>query len=76
MLTSTWNISILPAYLFRAQTLWKISVRVGLNENANSFFAAFGVLKIDVSPVMTLHKVSQFVSLCLVFPCPYLVFLF
>ncbi len=31
MLTSTWNISILP------RTCW--SFRIGLNENANSFFA-------------------------------------
>ncbi len=58
MLTSTWNIIILPAYLLRAQTLWKINVRVGLNENANSFFAAFGALIIDVSPVTTVHKAA------------------
>ncbi len=44
MLTSTWNISILPAHL--------LVFRVGLNENADSFFATrchFWSCKIAVS---------------------------
>ncbi len=39
MLTSTWNISILPAHLLWASRPGKLDFRVGLNENANSFFA-------------------------------------
>ncbi len=38
-LTSKWSISILLAHLLRAQTWENLDFRVGLNENANSFFA-------------------------------------
>ncbi len=42
--------------------LGKLDFRVGLNENANSFFAtigaAFGALIIAVSPVTAVHKAA------------------
>ncbi len=39
MLMSTWNISILPAHLLRMHTWENLIFALGLNENANSFFA-------------------------------------
>ncbi len=53
MLKSTWNISILPS------TCW--SFRVGLNENANSFFAtrcSFWSCKNSCFPGNAVHKAA------------------
>ncbi len=50
MLTSTWNISILPAHLLRAQTWETWFSRMKIQINSLPLGAAFGALKIAVYP--------------------------
>ncbi len=61
MLMSTWSISILPAHLLRAQTRGNlIFALVWMNMQIHflPLGAAFGALKIAVSPVTAVHKAA------------------
>ncbi len=60
MLMSTWNISILPAHLLHAD-LEKHDFRVvwmKMQIHSLPLSAAFGALKIAVSPVTAVHKAA------------------
>ncbi len=64
MLMSTWNISILPAHLLRAQTLGNLIlalVWMKMQIHSLPLGAAFAALKIAVSPVTntSLNEIDQ-----------------
>ncbi len=65
IVTSTWNISILPAHIVARPELGKLDFSVGLNEKANTFFAnrcCFWSTKNSCFPGNTVHNHSRLAS--------------